>query len=66
MSQATPRSFIDCRDFPSESVCSLRISGTRDEVLMVAAHHAITSHGHSDSPDLRRELAQAIAFEAVS
>lgn len=46
----------DCRKFPSENQCSLTISGTMNEVLPVAVAHAVKSHGHKDSPTLRRQL----------
>lgn len=51
-----PRKAIDCRRHPSESNCSLRISGTEEEVLSAAAQHAITAHGHADTPELRAQL----------
>jgi hypothetical protein len=57
------RKVVDCRDFPSESGCSLTISGTEDEVLDVAAHHAVTAHGHDDSPELRAGLRSAMRDE---
>jgi len=50
------RKAIDCRDYPSENDCSLRISGTEEEVLGVAALHAVRSHGHADTPELRDKL----------
>ena len=50
------RKAIDCRDYPSESNCSLRISGTEEEVLEVATQHAVRSHGHEDTSDLRDQL----------
>jgi hypothetical protein len=50
------RKSIDCRDYPSEKNCSLRLSGTEDEVLDAATQHAVRSHGHEDSPDLREQL----------
>jgi predicted small metal-binding protein len=50
------RKSIDCRDYPSEKNCSLRISGTEDEVLEAATQHAVRSHGHEDSPELREQL----------
>ncbi|HEX6718751.1 MAG TPA: DUF1059 domain-containing protein [Pyrinomonadaceae bacterium] len=57
---ATPtrqtRKFIDCREYPSEKNCSLRISGTEDEVLDIAVQHATLSHGHENNPELRDEL----------
>jgi len=40
------RKAIDCRDHPSEKNCSLRISGTEEEVLDAATQHAVRSHGH--------------------
>jgi hypothetical protein len=39
---------IDCRAVPSESGCSLTISGEEDEVLRAATAHAIDVHGHTD------------------
>ena len=52
----TQRKSIDCRDYPSESGCTLRIEGSEDEVLDAAVSHAITKHGHTDSPELREEI----------
>lgn len=50
------RKAIDCRDYSSEKNCSLRISGTEEEVLDAATQHAVRSHGHKDSPELREQL----------
>ena len=50
------RKSIDCRDYPSDKNCSLRISGTEEEVLDAAVNHAITKHGHPDNPELREEI----------
>lgn len=52
----TPRKSIDCRRYPSASHCSLKISGTEEEVLDAAAQHAVAAHGHAPSPTLREEL----------
>ena len=57
------RSYIDCREFPSENNCSLKISGTQDEVLAAAAQHAVSSHGHQDTPDLREMLKSGLREE---
>jgi len=51
-----PRKSIDCRLYPSEMHCTLKISGTEDEVLQAAVAHAITVHGHTDTPELVGEL----------
>lgn len=50
------RKAIDCRDYPSESGCTLRLEGAEDELLDAAVNHAITRHGHSDTPELREEI----------
>ena len=59
MSSSSPqaaRKFIDCRNYPSEKNCSVRISGTEDEVLEIVLRHAVTSHGHEDTPELREQV----------
>ncbi|MDP9105457.1 MAG: DUF1059 domain-containing protein [Candidatus Eremiobacteraeota bacterium] len=57
------RSYIDCREFPSENNCSLKISGTPDEVLLAASQHAVSSHGHQDTPELREMLRSGLREE---
>ena len=52
----TQRKSIDCRDYPSESGCTLRIEGAEDEVLDAAVSHAVAKHGHSETPELREEI----------
>jgi hypothetical protein len=42
------RKVADCRQWPSESGCTLTISGEEDEVMTAATHHAMTVHGHED------------------
>jgi len=55
------RKYIDCRDFPSESQCTVAISAdSEDELIDAAAHHAVQVHGHQDSPELRTQLRQAV------
>jgi hypothetical protein len=50
------RKAIDCRDYPSERGCTLRVEGQEEEVLDTAVNHAITSHGHTDNPELREQI----------
>ncbi len=50
------RKSIDCRDYPSEKGCTLRMSGTEEEVLDAAVQHAVSAHGHSDPKELREQL----------
>ena len=49
--------YIDCRDHPSDSNCTVAISAdTRKELVDAAAQHAVVVHGHTDSPELREQL----------
>jgi predicted small metal-binding protein len=50
------RKSIDCRDYPSENNCSLKISGTEEEVLDAAVQHAASVHGHQNTPELRDQI----------
>jgi predicted small metal-binding protein len=53
------RQFIDCREFPSESHCTVAIVADSDkELLEAAVQHAVAVHGHQDSPELRQQIAQ--------
>jgi predicted small metal-binding protein len=58
------RKYIDCSEFPSENNCTLKISGTEDEVLPVAARHAAEVHGHEDTPEMREQLRGMLKDEA--
>ena len=53
---AAQRKSIDCRDYPSEKNCSLKISGTEQEVLDAAVQHAVSAHGHPNTPELREQI----------
>jgi len=57
------RKVADCRLFPSEKNCSLTISGTEEEVLTVAVQHAVASHGHKDSSELRQQIRSMLQDE---
>ena len=50
------RKALDCRLHPSEKGCTLRIEGTEEELLEAATQHAVTAHGHTNSPELREQL----------
>lgn len=53
------RKFIDCREYPSDMNCSVAISAdSEDELLQIAVEHAVSVHGHSDTPELRQQLRQ--------
>ena len=57
------RKYLDCREYPSEKNCSLRISGTEDEVIEAARAHAVSAHGHEDSASLREEVRSLLKDE---
>ncbi|MEV4743709.1 DUF1059 domain-containing protein [Streptomyces sp. NPDC049555] len=50
------RKTADCRKYPSESHCTLTITGEEDEVLRAATEHAVSVHQHEDSPELREQI----------
>jgi predicted small metal-binding protein len=57
------RVMADCRRYESESHCSLTIIGEEDEVVRAAAEHAISAHGHDDTPELRDEVRSMLESE---
>ena len=50
------RKYIDCRDMPSEKNCDLKMSGSEEHLLPAAVNHAVTSHGHENTPELKEEI----------
>jgi len=51
------RKFIDCRQFPSETKCTVAISADSEKELMeIAVQHAVAVHGHKDTPEFRGQL----------
>ena len=53
------RTYIDCREFPSEMNCTVAIAADSEkELLDAAVQHAVSVHGHSDTPELRQQLMQ--------
>ena len=54
------RRYIDCREIPSESQCSIAIVADSDrELLEAAVQHAVAVHGHTDTPELRQMIGSA-------
>ena len=58
------RKSIDCGDYPSEKNCSLKISGTEQEVLDAAVEHAVSAHGHKNSPELGEQIKSMLKDES--
>jgi hypothetical protein len=61
---AMARKVADCREMPSESGCTLTISGKEEEVVAAAAQHAVAVHGHTDGPELREQIRSMLKEEA--
>jgi predicted small metal-binding protein len=57
------RKFIDCREFPSDSGCTIAMSAdSESELIEAAAQHAVKVHQHEDGPALREELKHIVRF----
>lgn len=55
------RKYIDCREFPSDTKCSVTIAADSEEELMeVAVQRAVSVHGHRDTPEFRQQLKGAM------
>lgn len=53
------RKYIDCREFPSDTNCSVALAADTDQELLDAAvQHAVSVHKHEDTPELRSQLQQ--------
>jgi hypothetical protein len=53
----------NCGRFPSEKNCKLVIMAPmeqRADLIEAAATHAIASHGHTSTPELRREIGEML------
>ena len=51
------RQYIDCREYPSDTNCTVSIAAdSNEELLEAAVQHAVTVHGHQDNEELRKTL----------
>ena len=57
------RVMADCRRFTSDSGCSLTIIGEQDEVIIAVTQHAVSVHGHEDTPEFRGQIASMLEAE---
>jgi hypothetical protein len=58
------RKVADCREMPSESGCTLTITGEEEEVVRAASEHAVSVHGHEDTAELREQVRGMLKDEA--
>jgi hypothetical protein len=55
------RKSIDCREYPSDINCTVAVSAdSAEELLDLAAAHAVAAHGHTDTPELRAVLREML------
>ncbi len=51
------RKYVDCREYPSDTHCTVALSAdSEDELLEAAVQHAVAVHQHQDTPELRAQL----------
>ncbi len=51
------RHYIDCRQVPGDSGCTVAISAdSAEELVDAAADHAVKVHKHADGPELRETI----------
>jgi predicted small metal-binding protein len=55
------RRYVDCREMPYESRCTVAISADDEtELLEAALDHAVSMHGYRKNDDIRAMLRQAM------
>jgi Protein of unknown function (DUF1059) len=59
------RVMADCRRFESDNACQLTIIGPADDVVAAAVQHAVASHGHKDTPEMREQLRAMLEPESA-
>ena len=53
------RQYIDCREFPSETHCTVALAAdSKEELLEAAVQHSVSVHQHEDTPEFRAQLLQ--------
>lgn len=55
------RKYVDCREMPMESRCTVAISADEEsELLDAATQHAVNAHGYRDTVETRAMIRQAM------
>lgn len=54
--------YMDCSE-DKNSNCTVKISGTKEEVMRVAMRHATEDHKYPDNPEVREKLMSMIKKE---
>ena len=53
---------MDCSEIP-DSTCTVRISGSKEEVMKVGMRHAVEDHNYPDTEETRKQLSGMIKEE---
>jgi hypothetical protein len=56
MPQQEARKSLDCREHPEAKGCTIKISGSENEVLDEAMRHAVSKHGFKETPEARETM----------
>ncbi|MFF1836360.1 DUF1059 domain-containing protein [Streptomyces sp. NPDC058231] len=59
------RKVADCREYPSETKCTLALAGEPEEVVRATTELALSVHGHADDRELREETGAGLRDEPV-
>lgn len=55
------RYYTDCRETPSVANCTVAIfADSKEEIIETAMQHAVGTHGHDDTKEMRGEIAKSI------
>ena len=57
------RKYVDCREMPSDNNCDLAMPGSEEHLVAAATLHAVSAHGHEDTPQLREEIRRSLKDE---
>jgi predicted small metal-binding protein len=57
------RKYIDCREHPDDTGCTLYLSGEEEELLRAVAEHAASVHGMEDTPEVREQFRSMLKEE---
>ena len=61
MTTKVSRKFIDCREFPDASGCTMvLLADDVTELVNASMHHSVHVHGAKDTPEFRRILEQSV------
>lgn len=56
------RFYIDCRNHPSDSKCTVALAAdSKEELLEAAVQHAVAVHGHEDTPEVRKLILDSVS-----